>query len=302
MVRKVWLIKESLQLLDQEESYWVKRCHEQWLLKGDSNTKYFHSIANGRKRKNYVLFLESDGIVIEGDENLLKHATKYYADLFGPAEDHNIRIDNSIWDELEKVSDKDNSNLTKPFSETEIKEALFQMEKNKAAGPDKIPVEFYQSCWNIVKDDIVQLFDDFYEGKIDISRINYGIITLLPKITDASKNQQFRPICLLNCLYKLITKTLTLRLEKVANKLIHPNQTAFMKGRNIMNGVMVLHEILHETKRRNQVGIILKLDFEKAYDKVKWRFLFSSLAARGFDNKWYKWIEQVVSEGQLVLS
>jgi len=96
MARKVWLIKESLQLLDQEESYWVKRCHEQWLLKGDSNTKYFNSIANGRKRKNSVLFLESDGIVIEGDENLLKHATEYYADLFGPAEDHNICIDNSI--------------------------------------------------------------------------------------------------------------------------------------------------------------------------------------------------------------
>jgi hypothetical protein len=133
------------------------------------------------------------------------------------------------------------------------------MEKNKAAGPDKIPIEFYKTCWNIVKEDIVQLFDDFYEGKIDISRINYGIITLLPKITDASKIQQFRPICLLNCLYKLITKTLTLRLEKVADKLIHTNQTAFMKGRNIMSGVMVLHEILHDTKRRNQVGIILSL-------------------------------------------
>jgi len=98
-------------------------------------------------------------------------------------------------------------------------------------------------------------------------------------------------------LYKLITKTLTLRLEKVADKLIHPNQTAFMKGRNIMNGVMVLYEILHETKRRNQVGIIIKLDFEKAIDKVKWNFLFSCLAARGFDDKWCKWIEQVVSGG-----
>jgi len=64
---------------------------------------------------------------------------------------------------------------------------------------------------------------------------------------------------------KLITKTLTLRLEKVAEKLIHPNQMTFMKGRNIMNGIM----ILHETKRKKQIGIVLKLDFEKTYDKVK---------------------------------
>jgi hypothetical protein len=75
-------------------------------------------------------------------------------------------------------------------------------------------------------------------------------------------------------LYKLITKTLTLRLEAIAEKVIHSNQTAFMKGRNIMSGVMILHEIIHETKRRKQIGIVLKLDFEKAYDKVKWKFLF----------------------------
>jgi hypothetical protein len=119
-----------------------------------------------------------------------------------------------------------------------------------------------------VKQDIMHLFDDFYSEKIDISQLNYGIITLLPKVNNAVKIQQFRPICLLNCIYKLITKTLTLRIEKVVDKLIHTNQTAFMKGRNIMNGIMILHEILHETKRKKQVGIILKLDFEKAYDKV----------------------------------
>lgn len=297
VMKKMELIKESLQLLDQEEMYWMNRCHEQWLLKGDNNTKYFHTIANGRKRKNTVPFLENDGIVIEGDENLLKHATEYYSELFGPADDHNIHIDSSLWDELEKVSDDDNIMLASPFSESEIKEALFQIEKHKAAGPDKIPIEFYQTCWHIVKGDIIQLFNDFYDGEIDISRINYGIITLLPKITDASKIQQFRLICLLNCLYKLVTKTLTLRLEKVAGKLIHQTQTAFMKGRNIMNGVMILHEILHETKRKNQMGIILKLDFEKAYDKVKWNFLFECLAARGFCSKWCEWIEKVVAGG-----
>ena len=124
------------------------------------------------------------------------------------------------------------------------------MERNRAAGPDKIPIEFYQVCWEVVKADILQLFKDFHDGVVDISRINYGIITLLPKVADASRIQQFRPICLLNCLYKLITKTLTLRLEKVADKLIHPTQTAFMKGRNIMSGIMILHEILHETKRK----------------------------------------------------
>jgi len=88
-----------------------------------------------------------------------------------------------------------------------------------------------------------------------------------------------------------------MRLEKVADKLIHQNQTAFTKGRNIMSGVMILHEILHETKRKKQVRVVLKLDFEKAYDKVKWNFLFECLSARGFSSTWCQWIEKVVVGG-----
>lgn len=98
----------------------------------------------------------------------------------------------------------------------------------------------------------------------------------------------------MNCLYKLVTKTLTIRLKGVADKLIHSTQTAFMKNRNIMSGIMCLHEILHETKRRKEVGVILKLDFEKAYDKVNWKLLFARLENRGFDAKWCTWIKQVV--------
>jgi hypothetical protein len=98
-------------------------------------------------------------------------------------------------------------------------------------------------------------------------------------------------------LYKLITKTLTLRLEAVAEKLIHPNQTAFMKGRSIMSGIMILHEVIHETKRRKQIGVVLKLDFEKAYDKINWTFLFQCMEARDFCPMWCEWIRRVVSGG-----
>lgn len=117
---------------------------------------------------------------------------------------------------------------------------------------------------------MLEVVNDFHAGKLDVCRLNYGTITLLPKVKDAEKIQQYRPICLLNCLYKWITKTLALRLDPLNDKLILKSQTAFMKGRNIMNGVIALHEILHETKKQKQGGVVLKLDFEKAYDKVNW--------------------------------
>jgi hypothetical protein len=97
--------------------------------------------------------------------------------------------------------------------------------------------------------------------------------TLLPKISGADKITQYRPICLLRCIYKLITKTLTLRLEPFAPKLFSIQQNAFIKKRNIMDGVLSLHELLNYTHVKKQCGIVLKLDFEKAYDKVNWDFL-----------------------------
>ena len=112
--------------------------------------------------------------------------------------------------------------------------------KNKAASPDKIHADFYQHCWEIIKEDVIEMFAEFHAGILDVSRLNYGIITLLPKVQDAERIQQYRPICLLNCIYKWITKVLTLRLESIADKLILVNQTAFMKERDIMNGIMAL--------------------------------------------------------------
>ena len=73
-----------------------------------------------------------------------------------------------------------------------------------------------------------------------------------------------------------------------------------MKKRNIVSGIMCLHEILHETKGRKEIGVILKIDFEKAYDKINWNLLFTCLEKRGFDKKWCEWIKKVVSRGMSV--
>jgi hypothetical protein len=81
--RKVEINSCLLKMLEEQELYWHKRSHEKWLHEGDNNTEYFHRIANGRKRKNTIISLSSDGGVIEGDDNLLKHVTDFYKDLFG---------------------------------------------------------------------------------------------------------------------------------------------------------------------------------------------------------------------------
>ena len=111
--------------------------------------EYFHRMANGRKRRNLIIRLENGDKNIEGDAELLAHATEFYKNLFGPELGNTFPLDLALWDDGEKVSEAENDILCQPFSEDEIKTALFQMEKNKATGPDKISIEFYQSCWDI---------------------------------------------------------------------------------------------------------------------------------------------------------
>lgn len=205
---KVDVSAELHELLVNEEIFWLQQSHERWLLKGDLNTDYYHKIANGRKRKNTIHSLKAGDVKIEGTNNLIAHATEFYKNLFGPAPGNEFHMDPDTWTTNEKLDEEDNADLCRAFTETEVKEALFAMAHNRAPGPDNIPVEFYHVCWDIMKDDIMLLFEHFHKGELDVQRLNYGVITLLPKTADADKIQQFRPICLLRCPYKLITKVL----------------------------------------------------------------------------------------------
>lgn len=182
---------------------------------------------------------------IEGTDNLIAHATDYYKELFGPAPWNQFSLDPDMWSVDEKLNDADNADLVGEFTEAEVKAALFDMEANRAPELDYIPAEFYQSCWDTVKGDVMRLFYSFHKGTLDVQRLNYGIITLLPKVSGADRIQQFHPICLLRCPYKLITKVLDRRVEKYAHKLISPTQNAFVKGRNIMDGILALYELLN---------------------------------------------------------
>ena len=90
-----------------------------------------------------------------------------------------------------------------------MKQVIFDMKENTDPGPDGFGVTFYKYCWEIIKGDFMDMVNDFYLGNLDIERLNYGVITLVPKVKDANNVKQFRPICLLNIIYKIITKVLT---------------------------------------------------------------------------------------------
>ena len=274
------------ELLREEELKWYQRAKVKHLLEGDANTKYFHLLVNGRHRKTCIFQLEDGENIIIGNAQLKKHITSYYKNLFGPSDASLFSLEESQTADIPQVSDLENELLTAPFTEEEVRTAIFQLEHNKAPGPDGFPPEFYQVFWGVVKNDLMALFTDFYQRTLPLNRLNFGNIILLPKKAEARVIQQYRPICLLNVSFKIFTKVAANRLTTVAQKLIRPTQTAFLPGRNIMEGAVILHETIHELHTKKKDGVIFKIDFEKAYDKVNWNFLQQTLRMKGFSQKW----------------
>jgi hypothetical protein len=122
------------------------------------------------------------------------------------------------------------------------------MDANSAPGTDGLPVGFYKEFWHNIKYLMLEMFTEFYRGELNLSRLNYGMISLIPKLKEANNIKQYRPICLLNVDYKWFTKVLIMRLTPCAGKLTSNTQTTFIPRRYILEGVVVLHEVLHEIR------------------------------------------------------
>ena len=181
-----------------------QHCKNTEIKEGDMNTRYFHAKANGRRRKNHIISLDQEEGKIEGEQELKKYITDYYKNLFCKPDIANVRLD---IDNANRISQEEADELVKPFSMEEIKKAVFQMEHNKSPGPDGFTAEFDQHFWELVKIDLHAMLNDFHDGNLNIARLKYGIITLVPKYKDAKQIQKFRPICLLNVVFKFFTKS-----------------------------------------------------------------------------------------------
>jgi hypothetical protein len=146
---------------------------------------------------------------------------------------------------------------------------------------------------------MLALLSDFYEERLPLFSLNFGVITLLSKIQEAKPIKQYRPICVLSVSFKIFTKVDTNRLNRVADTVLSPSKTTFMFDRNIIEGVVILHKTIHELHTRKRDGVIFKIDFEKVYEKVKWSFLQQPLRMKGFSAKWYQWIPGMVTSGSV---
>ena len=143
--------------------------------------------------------------------------------------------------------------------------------------------------------DILDLFKDFHERGRFGKGLNSTFLVLIPKIRGAEDLKDFRPISLIGSIYKLIAKVLNNMLKKVMNGLVNSAQNAFVEGRQILDASLIANEVIDSMQKRKERGILCKLDIEKAYDQINWKFILKVLKKMGFGDKWVSWIEWCIS-------
>ncbi|XP_021834215.1 uncharacterized protein LOC110774005 [Prunus avium] len=264
---------------------------------GDRNTKFFHTSTTIRRNRNRITrILGDDGTLYEKQEDVERVFRDYFLKLFAS---DGSRTWNGVLDCIHPIVDDDwNRDLCRPIEYDEVKDAVVQLGSLKAPGPDGFPGLFYQKFWEEVKDVIVGTAMSYSESWEAVHDFNHTNIAIIPKVRDPELPSQYRPISLCNNAYKILSKILANRLKVVLPHLISHQQNAFIPGRQIQDNILVAHEVFHylRLKRRGKVGELgLKLDMEKAYDRVEWDFLEATMKKLGFRNCWINMVMRCVT-------
>lgn len=263
-----------------------------WLSDGDANSKFFHSLMSSRRRHNALCSISVDGVVVEGVQPIRTAVYTHFADHFQAINVERPSVANL---NFRSLSVSEGGILIKPFSVQEIREAVWDCDSDKSPGPDGITFGFIKEFWLDMKDEIVRFVYEFHRnGKLS-KGINTTFIALIPKVASPQKINDFRPISLVGSLYKILAKLLSNRLRGVIGSVVSESQSAFVKNRQILDGILIANEVVDEACKSKKELMLFKVDFEKAYDSVDWGYLDTVMGCMSFPVLWRKWIKECVS-------
>jgi hypothetical protein len=191
-----------------------------------------------------------------------------------------------------KLTSIQQSDLESEVSNEEIKRAVWDCGIDKSPGPDGFTFGFYRHFWKLIENDVVAAVKHFFQSGSIPKGCNSSFIALIPKIPDAKMVKDFRPISLIGSLYKIIAKILANRLVMVLGDIVNEVQSAFVADREILDGPFILNELFQWCKSKKKHSFIFKVDFEKAYDSVRWDYLDDVLKKFGFGERWCGWIQE----------
>jgi len=209
-----------------------------------------------------------------------------------------VRLDNVRFTSL---LEEDNVSLVGVVSEEEIKNIVWSCDGSKSPGPDGFNFSFIKFCWGCLKEDFVSTINDFMVNGKWPKGSNASFICLIPKNDNPQQLNDYRPISLVECVYETISKILAIRFKKVTSRVIDVRQSAFLEGRGLLDSILVANKALEKLKRKNKSCVFFKVDYEKAYDSLRWNFIYYMLERIDFCEKWISWIKACLESTSMLI-
>lgn len=259
---------------------------------GDANTAYFHLIARGRKRRNYIPALAVNGHTVTDHSDMELALHSHFAGVFGtvPRGACSLNFEAIGFQALSLEE------LDAPFTDDEVWAAIKQLPSDRAPGQDSFTGAFYKTAWPIIRVELMEAVHAFDQGDIrNLGRLNNALIALLPKKVGAACPNDFKPIAMIHSFGKLLSKILSLCLAPRLAEMVGRNQNAFIKSRSIHDNYKYVQRVAVLIRKPKIPMLLLKLDISKAFDTLSWPFLIEVLQAHEFSDKWCAWIEALLS-------
>ncbi|XP_074305864.1 uncharacterized protein LOC141641086 [Silene latifolia] len=278
-------------LITARDSFLIQKVKVQWSLEGDLNTSYFHHSIKKRVMMKKVFQIEDkDGILCTDGDAIQNAFLVYYQELLGThnttdAVNINVVKQGQCYNEAHWLL------MSSPVTAEEVKKCLFNIPASKSPGPHGYSSQFYRDAWDIVGTEICEAVINFFDtGKL-LTQINATVITLIPKIDRPASVKHYRPISCCNVLYKVISMLLCSRMALVLPDLISKTQGAFVKGRSILENILICQDLIRQYSRgKASPRCLFKLDLQKAYDSIEWAFVDQMLEALHLPEKFRRMI------------
>ncbi|GJZ62655.1 RNA-directed DNA polymerase, eukaryota, partial [Tanacetum coccineum] len=262
VVNKRVEVLNSLRYIDQMHAMdLAQKAKIKWSIEGDENSSFFHGMLNKKRNQSNIRGIMVDGVWKDQPNDVKREFLNHFQERFDKPVERRVTIDMSY---PRSISGEQRDELEREVTIEEIKTAVWNCGTDKSPGPDGFTFDFYRQFWSTIDKDVYAAVNHFFINGDIPAGCNSSFIALIPKVPDANLVKDFRPISLIGSIYKIIAKILT-------NRLIN-----------------VLGDIVSEKKQKS---LIFKVDFEKAYDSVRWDFLDDVLKKFGFGNKWCNWIQ-----------
>ena len=250
------------------------RSKSRWIEYGEKPSKYFCSLEKRNFVSKNITYLSIDGTDVREQNKILQNIQDFYSSLYSHRETDIAELDSLIEGNPPKLSDVQSKEIDNEIQISELGETLKRMKNGKSPGPDGFTTEFFKFFWADLK---VFYHRSINEGimkqKLSVTQ-RQGIICMIPK---GNKPRQFltnwRPISLLNVTYKILSGSIANRIKKHLSGLIHKDQRGFLPGRFIGDNVRLLYDLMDCLEKKDIPGLLLLIDFEKAFDSVSWNFI-----------------------------